>query len=227
MSKLRNTFLAAAAAVALSSCFLDSVEPWLEADSIMPAELDLEGDWSMANGEFKNKYKVELSKDRSSRSKDKQNYYIKVLPQLFDSSFNFRGAVHQVNGIKLLQITNFSHFGDDVFSLANRPTISLWQIAYDADNIIIWAPPFVTEPVGDLKTMQDSDDKRLFIDSTENLQDFLYDWTRNYAETRDSIRNIIPLALTRFGTEFRMPEEMRNLVPRVYEDYLKQAQRAR
>ena len=158
MNKLRNTLLAVAAAVALSSCFLDSIEPWLEADSIMPAELDLEGDWSMANGEFKNKYKVELSKDRSSRSKDKQNYYIKVLPQLFDSSFNFRGAVHQVNGIKLLQITNFSHFGDDVFSLANRPTISLWQIAYDADNIIIWAPRFVTEAVGDLKTMQDSND---------------------------------------------------------------------
>jgi len=180
----------------------------------------------LVSEEFKDKYKVRLKKDRSSRSRDKQEYYIQVRPQTFDSSFNFSGVVHQVNGIKLLQIENFSHFGDEVFSLANRPTVSLWQIAYDEDNIIIWAPAFVVAPEVAVKTMQDSDDKRLFIDSTANLQAFVYQWARNYHNTKGSVRTIMPLTMTRAGTEFRMPAEMQALAPVIYERHLKSLPKA-
>ena len=68
--------------------------------------------------------------------------------------------------------------------------------------------------------MRDSDDKLLFIDSTENLQAYLNNWTKNYSELKDSIDKILPIILTRVGTEFMMPEEMQDLVPRVYKAYM-------
>ena len=126
----------------------------------------------------------------------------------FRNTPNFEGVVHQVNGIKLLQIENFSHFGGDVFSLANRPTVSLWQIVYDEDNIVIWAPAFPREGVIDLKMMEDSNGKPLFIDRTENLQAYIENWTANYPAIKGSIKMIMPLILTRAGTEFRMPDEL-------------------
>lgn len=186
----------------------------------MKPELDFQGDWEMISVDVKGKYAVTLKKRRDWRSIDKQSYYLKISPRNYDSRFNFIGVVHKVNGIKLLQITNFTHYHGDVFRLANRPTVSLWQIAYDKDNIIIWAPSFPRKSIATLKTMRDSDDKLLFIDSTENLQAYLNNWTKNYSEIKDSIDKILPIILTRVGTEFRMPEEMQDLVPRVYKAYM-------
>lgn len=224
MRILQQSVLVCGVAMGLAGCLVDSIQPWLTKDFIIPAGLDLEGDWELVSEEFAGKYKVRLSKDRSTRALDKQDYYIKVLPQTFDSAFNFEAVVHQVNGIKLLQIENFSHFGGDVFSLANRPTVSLWQIVYDEDNIVIWAPAFPREGITDLKTMEDSNGKPLFIDSTENLQAYIENWTANYAKIKGSIKMIMPLIMTRAGTEFRMPDEMQALTPLVYKKLAEQDQ---
>ena len=72
-----------------------------------------------------------------------------------------------------------------------------------------------------LNMMRDSNDKPLTIDSTENLPRAIEEWTRDYDDFKDDISLILPLAITRTGTEFRMPEEMQDLVPGVYESYLK------
>lgn len=220
----RNAVFACVATSSLAGCLVDSVEPWLESDTVMSPELDFEGDWEVIDDATEYKYSVTLRKNKSSRSIDKQEYYIKILPRNYDVQFNFIGVVHKVNGIKLLQITNFSHFHYEVFKLANRPVVSLWQIAYDEDNIILWAPGSLLQGVATLKTMQDSDDKLLFIDSTENLQAYVKNWTENYSETKDAVKHILPIALTRAGTEFRLPDEMRELVPSVYEEHIEAGQ---
>ena len=213
---LRNAVFACAAPFFLCSCVVDSVQPWLESDSVMPRELDFEGGWTLVDPDTRDKYAVTLRKDRDARSIDQQKYYIQISPNGFDSRFNFIGVIHKVNGIKLLQISNFSHYHDEVFSLANRPTVSLWQIAYDENNIVIWPPAFLLDDVSALKTMRDSDDKLLFVDTTENLRAYIEDWTKNYSEKGNNAEYILPVILTRSGTEFRMPDEMHDLVPRVY-----------
>ncbi len=209
------------AVLSVGGCLCDSIEPWLQSDSVMKRDLFLEGDWEIINDDQKDKYSVRLEKKKDPRSIDQQSYYINISPREFRTQFNFSGVVHELNNIKLLQITNFTHYHNDVFSLANRPTVSLWQIAYDEDNIILWAPRFLVEDLSNVKTMKDSDDKHLFIDSTDNLQEFLNNWTRGYPIIKEEIRNILPIILTRSGTEFAMPEELRDLVPKVYESYLK------
>lgn len=215
---IRYAAVGCVAVTFLAGCLVDSVQPWLPRDSAMPRELDFAGEWQLINDDVKDKYRVTLRKDNSTRSADKQNYYIRISPVDYRNQFHFRGVVHQINGIRLLQITNFSHYHGDVISLANRPTVSLWQIAYDEDNIIIWAPAFIRANMSSLQTMQDSNDKTLFVDSTENLEAFIDNWTRNYPETKDQVRNILPIILTRAGTQFRAPDEMAELVPKVYEE---------
>ena len=216
----RYAVLAFTAIILLCGCLCDSIEPWLQSDSVMKRELALEGGWKILNGDFKDKYIITLEKKKDQRAIDQQSYYIKISSRDYNAQFNFIGVVHEINNIKLVQITNFTHYHDDVFSLANRPTVSLWQIAYDEENMIIWAPSFPREIVSTLKTMQDSNNKYLFIDTTENLQNYINDWTKDYPKIKDSIDRIMPIVLTRTGTEFRMPKEMQDLVPRVYERHL-------
>lgn len=223
--RLRSAVPAIAAITCLCGCLCDSIQPWLQSDSIVKRELDLEGDWELVNEDFRDKYSVTLEKSKDQRSVDQQNYYIRIAPGDYGNRFNFKGVVHEVNGIKLVQVTNFTHYHDGVFSLANRPTVSLWQIAYDDDNIIMWAPSFIREGTPALKTMRDSDDKLLFVDTTENLQSYIDDWTSKYSEMKHGIDMILPVILTRSGTEFEMPEEMQDVVPKVYEDYLKEQNR--
>ena len=221
LTLLRPAVLALASLTCLGGCFADSIQPWLQPDSIMERELDLEGDWKLVNEDWKDKYSVNLDKKKDSRSIELQSYYIKIGSPDRAMWFHFSGDVHEVNGIKLIQISNFSHDYGEVFSLANRPTVSLWQIAYDEDNIILWAPGFVEGEISALETMQDSDDKLLIVDSTENIQAYVEEWVEKYPEMKGDIRRIMPIILTRAGTEFEMPEEMRDLVPRVYEELLK------
>lgn len=220
-SQALSIALVPAILICFSGCICDSIQPWLSADSIMARGLDLEGDWDILNEDYKDKYSVKLDKNKGRRTIDQQSYYIQIAPEGYKTRFNFAGVVHVVNGIKFIQVTNFTHYHDDVFSLANRPTASLWQIAYDADNIIMWAPAFSREDISTLATVQDSDDDVLFVDSTEALQAHIENWTREYSERKDEIDMILPIALTRSGTEFRMPDEMQYLVPQVYENYLK------
>ena len=219
--KSLRLILALFSVASVGGCFCDSILPWLDKTSILPRELDFEGDWELVNEDFHGKYQVTLDKMKDPRSVDQQSYYIEVSPTGYQSRFRFSGVVHEINGIKLVQITNFSHHHDDVISLANRPTVSLWQIAYDQDNIILWAPEFVGEEIFTLQTMRDSDDKLLFVDTRENLRKYIYDWTGEYSQIKKGIRHIMPIILTRQGTEFVMPEEMQILVPLVYEQYLK------
>ena len=220
LTQLQPAVLALAAITCLGGCFADSIQPWLQSDSITKRELDLEGDWNLVNEDWNDKYSVTLNKKKDTRSIELQSYYIEIGSPDRAMWFHFSGDVHEVNGIKLIQITNFSHDYGEVFSLANRPTVSLWQIAYDEDNIILWAPGFVAEGMSALKTMQDSDDKILVVDSTENIQAYVEEWTEKYPAMKDDIRRIMPIILTRAGTEFEMPEEMQNLVPRVYEELM-------
>lgn len=208
-------------AVSLGGCFADSIQPWLDKTSILDRELDFEGDWKLIHDDLHDKYLVTLEKKKDPRSIDKQSYYVKISPTEYRNRFHFSGVVHEINNIKLLQITNFTHYHDDVISLAYRPTVSLWQIAYDQDNIILWVPGFIAESNSTVQTMQDSEDKILFIDTTGNLQGYINDWTENYSQIKEDIRHIMPIVLTRQGTEFVMPEEMEDLVPLVYEQYLK------
>ena len=217
---LRYAVFSLATIISLCGCFYDSIEPWLQSDSIRKSELVLEGSWTLINDDFKDKYIIKLKKKKDQRSIDQQSYYIGISPRKYSTRFNFIGVVHEINNIKLVQITNFTHYHDDIFSLANRPTVSLWQIAYDEENIIIWAPSFPRESASTLKTIQDSNNKNLFIDTTENLQNYINDWTKDYPKIKNSIRMIMPIILTRTGTEFKMPKEMQDLVPRVYERLL-------
>jgi hypothetical protein len=220
--RLSCALIVSIAVTCLCGCLCDSIEPWLLSDSIMKSNLDLEGDWEIVNEDFRDKYSLTLEKTRDQRTIEQQRYYIGLASRDFNNRFNFIGVVHEVNGIKLVQVTNFTHYHYDVFSLANRPTVSLWQIAYDDDNIVLWAPAFLREGVAALRTMLDSEDDPLFVDTTDNLQSYIEDWTENYPQMKNDINMILPVILTRAGTEFKMPEEMRDLVPKVYDGYLEE-----
>lgn len=221
LKKSGFSLLGLAVAMLLGGCFADSIQPWLDAASIRERELDFEGDWVIVNDDYMDKYLVTLEKKKDPRTINQQSYYVKVSPLKYENRFHFSGVVHEINSIKLAQITNFSHYHDDVISLAYRPTVSLWQIAYDQDNIILWAPGFVGEGISTVQTMQDSDDKLLFVDTTNNLQKLVNDWIEGYSQIKEEIRHIMPIALTRQGTGFVMPEEMEDLVPLVYERFRK------
>jgi hypothetical protein len=221
-TRIITAVVAGAVIACLSGCFCDAMDDWLQPDSILQRDLDLAGDWNIVGDEFGNEYRVTLEKNRDQRVAENQAYYLKVIPLDFETRFHFTGVVHEVNGLKFVQIRNFSHYHDEVISLANRPTVSLWQIAYDQDNIILWAPGFLSEDATALKTMRDSDGKLFFTDSTANLRSYVAGWAAAYGEMKDSIDMIMPIALTRAGTEFAMPAAMEDLVPVVYERYMRE-----
>lgn len=195
----------------LPGCLCDSIEPWLKG-SIMEYSTKLEGYWKVLDDDLKEEhwYEVTIKKRKSRQSDNLQIYYIKV------KGFRFIGTVHKINDIKFLQIRDENDYTGSIFALASRPTVSLWRIEYDRDNTIIWMPSFMSKATSVLKTMKDTNNKDIFIDTTANLQAYINNWTKNYHNIKDDIDAILPIILTRKGTKFQMPEEMKTFVPRIY-----------
>jgi hypothetical protein len=106
--------------------------------------------------------------------------------------------------MRFLQISNSTDFADGIFSLANRPTYSLWRFEVDGDNIIIWMPE-LDRAGANLRSLRDQDDKALLVDSTSNNEVAIREWARSHYKANERPRRMMPLALTRKGTEFVVP----------------------
>jgi len=202
-------------AVLCSGCLLDSVEPWLSPESIVETRIELDGKWTIIE-------EVELFGGGSetvvtlthkpATSRAKEFFYIEVRPERRDTQFVFRATLHEILGLRFLQVSNFSHSDDRIFGLANRPTYSLWRVEADADDIIIWMPELDPES-GDLRTIRDQDDKALFVDTTAKNEAAIREWARAYRLADERPRKIMAMALTRTGTEFVVPESAEPYMP--------------
>ncbi len=204
-----------ALAILVSGCLLDSVEPWLSPETIVEIPIELSGKWSVVDeavmfGESSESF-VTLKHKRAT-TRDKEFFYIYVRPKNRDTQFVFHATVHEIEGRRFLQISNFSHWDGEIFGLANRPTYSLWRIEVDADNIILWMPDL--DRSGEkLKTLRDQDDKALFVDSASNNEAAVRDWARADRLADERPKTILPLALTRTGTEFVLPTSAAKYMP--------------
>ena len=196
-------------------CLLDSVEPWLSPETIVETKIELSGEWSVIDdvamfGSGSESFVTLTHKPATARRKE--FFYIKVRPKRRDAQFIFQATVHEIENLRFLQISNFTHWGDDIFGLANRPTYSLWRFEADADNIIIWMPA-LDRNAANLKTVQDQDDHPLFVDSASNNETAIREWARAYRLAGEPPRKIMPLALTRTGTEFAIPASAQPHMP--------------
>jgi len=194
-------------AVLCAGCLLDSVEPWLSPETIVETRIELDGKWTVLE-------EVELFGGGSetvvtlthkpATSRAKEFFYIEIRPKKRDTHFMFRATVHEIQDLRFLQISNFTHSDDRIFGLANRATYSLWRVEADADNIIIWMPELDPE-AADLRTLRDQGDKPLFVDKASNNETAVREWARAYRLADERPRRIMALALTRTGTEFVVP----------------------
>jgi hypothetical protein len=190
-----------------AGCLLDSVEPWLSPETIVETTIELDGAWTVLDevenyGGAAETFVTLTHKPATSRAKE--FFYIEIRPKKRNTQFIFQATVHEIEGLRFLQISNFTHFDDRIFGLANRPTYSLWRVEADADNIIMWMPDLDRSSVR-LKTLRDQDDKVLFVDSASNNELAIRDWVRAYRLADERPRKVLPVALTRTGTEFVMP----------------------
>jgi hypothetical protein len=214
---MKLLFLVVAALAVLSSgCLLDSVEPWLSPETIVETRIELGGKWSVIDevATFGGETFVTLT-HKPSTPRAKEFFYIEIRPKKRDTQFVFRATVHEIDDMRFLQISNFNHFDDGIFSLANRPTYSLWRFEADADNIIIWMPELGRAGVN-LKSLRDQNDKALFVDSASNNEEAIREWARAYRRADERPRRIMPLALTRTGTEFVVPATAQPHMPAGY-----------
>lgn len=198
-------------------CLLDSVEPWLSPATIIETGIDVAGDWSLVSA-------VELFgsgaesvitiKRKPTSARRKEFFYIKIRPTTRDTQFVFEATLHEVEGLRFLQVSNFTHWDDKFYSLANRPTYSLWRVEADADNIVIWMPELPQLTDGGLKTLRDQNDKVLFVDRLENNEAAVRAWAHAERSKTDRPRGFMSLTLTRVGTEFEIPAVARPFLPR-------------
>lgn len=205
-------------------CLLDSVEPWLSPETIVEANLEVDGSWTVVDevALFGSESSITLERKPVS-AKANEYFYIKITPKKRDTQFVFEATLHEIDGLRFLQISNFTHFDGDIFSLANRPTYSLWRIEADGDNIMIWMPELGRGAGGGLKTLRDQDDKMLFVDTASNNEAAVRAWVEATRSSKERPKRALGLALTRTGTEFVMPAAVQEHLPTVYED----ARRAR
>lgn len=216
---MKLLFVSALALLSLG-CLLDSVEPWLSPETIVETEIELSGKWSVIDevamfGAGSETFVTLTHKPATATAKE--FFYIKIRPKKRDTQFVFRATVHEIENMRFLQISNFSHYDGGLFSLANRPTYSLWRVEADADNIILWMPDLDPAAGVSLKTVRDQDDKALFVDSASTNQAAIRDWARATRKADERPRRIMPLALTRTGTEFVMPPSARPHMPAEYD----------
>lgn len=207
--------LALALAVLCSGCLLDSIEPWLSPATIVESEIEVDGDWSIVDevelfggaGETT----VTLTR-KPATERRKESFALVIRPKSRDTQFVFRATVHEIDDLRFLQISNFTHFDEHLFGLAHRPTYSLWRVEADRDNVLIWMPELGA--AGEqLKTLRDQDDKTLFVDSASSNEAAIRDWARAQRNADERPRRLLALALTRNGTPFTVPASARPHVP--------------
>jgi hypothetical protein len=207
--------LASVLALNCAGCLLDSVEPWLSPETIVETKIELDGQWSLLDdvemfGSGSESF-ITLTHKPATPSR-KEFFYIKVRPKRRDAQFVFQATVHEIENLRFLQISNFTHFGDAIFGLANRPTYSLWRFEADEDNIVIWMPT-LDRKAANLKTLQDQDDHPLFVDSAGNNEQAIREWALAYRLAGERPKNLMALALTRTGTEFVVPVSAKPHMP--------------
>lgn len=194
-------------AILCAGCLLDSVEPWLSPETIVETRIELDGKWTvleeveMFGGGSET---VVTLTHKPATKRAKEFFYIEIKPKSRDTHFMFRATVHEIQGLRFLQIRNFRHSDDRLFGLANRPTYALWRVEADADNIIIWMPDLDPD-AANLRTLRDQDDKALFVDTASNNETAVREWARAYRLADERPRKLMALALTRTGTEFVVP----------------------
>lgn len=199
-------------------CLLDSVEPWLSPETIVESDVAVDGAWSVVDevALFGSETEVTLERKPATSRKD-EFFYITIRPRDRNSQFIFCATVHEIEGLRFLQISNFTHFDQEVFSLANRPTYALWRVEADRDNIVIWMPGLPNEVGENLKTLKDQDDNLLFVDTAHNNESMLREWVKAYRNTDERPEKALMLALTRAGTEFALPPAVQQHLPALYE----------
>ncbi len=186
-----------------SGCVLDSVEPWLSEETIVETKVALDGAWTVVDEVelFGSERKVTLE-HKPATPRNREYFYVTVRPVTRDTQFVFEATVHEIEGLRFLQISNFHHFDGDIIGLANRPTYSLWRVEFDADNLMLWMPELDGKS---LKSLRDQDDKTIFVDSAANNEAAVRQWARAYRAAAERPRWVLALALTRKGTEFTVP----------------------
>ena len=203
-------------------CLLDSVEPWLSPTTIVEAEIEVDGSWTIVDevALFGDGSESMIRLERNpATTRARESFYITIRPKKRDTQFVFRATLHEIDGLRFLQVSNFTHFDGQIFNLANRPTYSLWRIEADRDNILIWMPELVQADGASagLKTLRDQDDKLLFVDTASNNEAAVRAWVHAARNTSERPRRALALALTRTGTEFVMPAAVEQHLPTVYE----------
>lgn len=205
-------------ALPICGCLLDSVEPWLSPDSIVETDVGVDGEWTVVDyTSLFGSGNVEVAIERKpATSRTAEFLYVKIRPEKRDTQFVFRATVHDIDGLRFLQITNFTHFDQEIFSLANRPVYSLWRVEADRDNIVIWAPMLTHEDTEGMDTRKDQDDDILFVDSAANNEAMIREWVKSWHETEARPDKAMMLALTRTGTEFNLPAAVERDLPELY-----------
>ena len=194
---------------------LDSVEPWLSPETIVETRIELDGNWTVLD-------EVELFGGGSetvvklthkpATPRAKEFFYIEIRPKQRNTQFVFRATIHEIEKLRFLQISNFTHFDERIFSLANRGTYSLWRVEADADNIILWMPE-LDPKAANLRTLRDQRDKSLFVDTASNNEAAVRQWARADRLADERPEAIMALALTRTGTEFVAPTSAQAHIP--------------
>jgi len=208
-------------------CLLDSVEPWLSPATIVETEIDVDGTWSVVDEVefFGGGAKRVITLERKpATERAKEFFYVTIHPKPRDTQFVFRATLHEIEGLRFLQVFNFSHYDGDTFALANRPTYSLWRIEADEDNVLIWMPEL---PRGVLETIRDQDDKALFVDQAANNEAAIRAWARADRAATEKPRRALGLGLTRAGTAFVMPASVESHLPEVYTSFHRNRQKGK
>jgi hypothetical protein len=199
-------------------CLLDSVEPWLSPESVVATEVGVDGKWSVVDeSTLFGSGSVDITIERRPATSGKgEFFYVKIRPERRNTQFVFRATVHDIDGLRFLQIDNFTHFDQEIFGLANRPTYSLWRVEADRDNIVMWMPMLSREIAETLDTRKDQDDNTLFVDSAANNEAMIREWVEAWHKTETRPDKALMLGLTRAGTGFRMPAAVERYLPELY-----------
>lgn len=216
-------------AVLTAGCLLDSVEPWLPATTIVETELKLDGSWSVVDhvALFGSGSESVVTLERKpATARAREFFYITIRPKRRDTQFVFKVTLHEIDGLRFIQISNFTHYDDEIFGLANRPTYSLWRIEADVDNILIWMPELGRGKSPGLRTIRDQDDTPLFVDTAANNEAAVRHWVKATRAATQGPRRAMALALTRIGTDFVMPASVEDHMPSVYKGALRAAKEA-
>lgn len=212
------TSILVSAALFLTGCGADSLLPWLDDTSLIPCNHDWLGEWylNMDSDEGDLRFVVELQNKFTVFNGEviPEKYHIFVFNKEGERKASLIAHLHNVNGVQLIQVEHFTRPLSE--KIATFETYSLWQIAGNADNLIIWVPEFVIdirinnqEPPVKMFRAGDETEQPLFVDTTQNLQAFIKRWSMTYQESELKAA----IKLHRKDKEFEMPEGVKEKKP--------------